>query len=157
METTLHPTADTAVLDKDAEAVLWNPTAAVLWSLLLTPALGAWLLMRNWDRLGQPDKARQARHWFLGMLAIHVVNAVVATAGVLLEREIGMPWWIGLLLWGAWGVSSAYPQISHVEESHGEDYARRAWTVPLLIAVAAHLALPCLAGLYAGLRAVMAA
>lgn len=157
METTLHAPTDTAVHAQDDAARLWNPTAAVLWSLLFSPALGAWLLMRNWERLGERVKARQARFWFVGLLAIYLTNAVVVTVGVLLEREIGMPWWTGLMLWGAWGVQSAYPQISHVEDAHGEDYARQSWSAPLLAAIAAHLALPVLAGIAIGIQAAVGA
>lgn len=157
METTLHPAADAAVPVTDDTAALWNPTAAVLWSLLFSPALGAWLLMRNWERLGERVKARQARFWFVGLLAIQVANAIVATVGVLLEREVGLPWWASVLTWGVWVVGSAYPQISHVEDGHGEEYPRRSSAAPLLIAVAAHLALPVLAGIAAGIHALTVA
>ena len=157
METTLHAPADTAAPVKEDAPALWNPTAAVLWSLLFSPALGAWLIMRNWERLGERVNARQARFWFVGLLAIQVLNAIVVTVGVLLEREIGLPWWVGLLMWAAWIVLSAYPHISHVEDGQGEHYPRQSWALPLLIAVAAHLALPVLAGVATGIQAATGA
>jgi len=73
METTFETTTvDAIVPAKDDTLALWNPTAAALWSLLFSPALGAWLVMRNWQRLGKPDKARQALCWFVGVLVLNL-------------------------------------------------------------------------------------
>ena len=61
--------------DADAAPPLWTPNAAASWSLLFTPAFGAWLHMRNWERLGRPAQARQARYWFAAMLLISLASA----------------------------------------------------------------------------------
>lgn len=31
---------------------LWNPNAAVNWSVLFTPIFGAWIQAKNWKALG---------------------------------------------------------------------------------------------------------
>ncbi|MFN3791788.1 hypothetical protein [Massilia sp.] len=152
METTVAA-ADSVIRD-DGAIVLWNPTAAALWSLALTPAFGAWLHMRNWERLGQPRQARQARCWFAGLLLISLASAVAGAAGALLGRDdLVAPWWSSLVLFGAWVGLSAYPQIRHVDDHHGEGYARRSWAAPLLIGLAAICAIPFAAALIAGYRA----
>lgn len=157
METTLDTASAAAAVGKAEAVTLWNPTAAVLWSLLFTPALGAWLVMRNWERLGKPDKARHARWWFAGMFCICLASYIAAAAGALLGREdLAAPWWSGLVLCGIWCVLSAYPQISHVDDHHGETYARRSWAAPLLIALAANCAIPFAAGVVAGFQAAAA-
>ena len=40
---------------------LWNPNAAANWSLLLSPAFGAFLHMKNWEELGEPAKAAASK------------------------------------------------------------------------------------------------
>jgi hypothetical protein len=135
METTLDTAADAAAAPRDAAPAFWNPTAAALWSLLFSPALGAWLVMRNWQRLGRPDKARGALLWFVGVLALNVGNAVVTTAAALQGREAGLPFWTPIVVFVAWVVLSAYPQIRHIDDRHGEGYARRSWAAPLLVAL----------------------
>ncbi|MDK6077476.1 hypothetical protein [Massilia varians] len=139
----MDKTANSIPISDNQAIALWNPTAAALWSLVFTPAFGAWLHMRNWERLGQPDKARQARYWFAGMLLIAVASYAVGAAGALLRRDdLSVPWWASLALVGAWGAGSAYQQIKHVDDHHGESYARRSWAAPILIGVAATCAMP---------------
>lgn len=153
METTVETVDDVQTSEREAIA-LWNPIAAVLWSLLLTPAFGAWLHMRNWERLGQPDKARQSRYWFAALLLIALASYTAAAAGALLGREdLKLPWWTSLVLFGVWCVLSAYPQIRHVDEQHGESYARRSWAAPIVIGLLAICAIPFVTGLVAGYRA----
>ena len=48
---------------------LWNPNAAANWCLLFTAAFGAYLHMRNWQALGQPDRARASRNWMIAVIA----------------------------------------------------------------------------------------
>ncbi len=103
METTLHPSADGAITAWDETFALWNPTAAALWSLLLSPALGAWLLKRNWERLGHPDKAREAFGWFFLMIGFNLANLGLILAAPRFAWDFdGLPGWVWLALFGAW-------------------------------------------------------
>ncbi len=54
--------------EKTPTIKLWNPTALNWWSLL-TPIFSAWFHAKNWDELGQPEKAKTTRIWFYGLIA----------------------------------------------------------------------------------------
>lgn len=158
MDTTVQESADATLAANTEAAALWNPIAATLWSLLLTPAFGAWLHMRNWERLGQPDKARQGRYWFAAMLLITLGTYALAGAATLLGREdLQAPWWTAIIVFGVWCALSAYPQIRQVDDQRGEAYARRGWLAPVLIGLAANCAIPLAVGIVAGYRAAEAA
>jgi hypothetical protein len=43
---------------------LWNPNAAAGWSLLFSPAFGAFLHARNADAMGRPTEAKANKVWF---------------------------------------------------------------------------------------------
>jgi uncharacterized membrane protein YidH (DUF202 family) len=139
MDTTLNPSAD-EIAARDEAFALWNPTAAALWSLLLSAGLGAWLLARNWERLGHPGKARQARGWFFLVIGFNLANLGLVLAGARFEWEFNaMPGWISLAIFGLWCCLSAYPQIKYADEHIGEGNPRRSWAAPLVIAVVAIL------------------
>ena len=158
METTFETTTvDAIVPAKDDTLALWNPTAAALWSLLFSPALGAWLVMRNWQRLGKPDKARQALCWFVGVLVLNLGNSIVITAAAIQGREAGLPFWAPLVVLLAWIAISAYPQIRHIDDHHGETYARRSWAGPLLIALAILVCVSLLSTVVAGYQSAAGA
>lgn len=56
------PQSDLDTQSKGLENVaLWNPNAAGLWSLLFTPIFGSIIHMKNWNALGQPEKARASK------------------------------------------------------------------------------------------------
>jgi hypothetical protein len=70
------------VQHEDAPA-LWNPGAAASWSVLLSPAFGAFLHMKNWEALGEPDKAAGAKKWvviyLVTILGLAAVSAFLPT------------------------------------------------------------------------------
>jgi len=47
----------------EAAPALWNPAAAASWSLIFSPIFGSWLQMKNWQALGESEKAAKARTW----------------------------------------------------------------------------------------------
>lgn len=116
---------------------LWNPNAAANWSLVFTPAFGAFLHMLNWRALGENDKASSAKAWFiisLVLLAVYVVLGLLlpdATAADRIGRAIGFVYLI------VWYLSTAQSQARYVKEKFGSAYARKGWTRPLLIALGA--------------------
>lgn len=100
---------------------LWNPAAAGSWSILFTPIFGSYLLMRNWDAMGEEGKARGSRNWMIVsilMLALSVITG------------------IGLLYLILWYFAANRPQIQYVNERWGNDYPRQPWGKPLGIAFA---------------------
>ena len=40
---------------------LWNPNAAAMWSLLFSPVFGALVHMKNWQAMGEPEKAAASK------------------------------------------------------------------------------------------------
>lgn len=115
----------------DEAPPLWNPAAAANWSLLFTPVFGAALHMKNWQALGEPEKARQAKGWMIGS----IVYLVIATglAAVLPEtRNVdALMRSAGLAMLLAWYFSSGRAQQKYVKERFGKDYARRGWGKPI--------------------------
>jgi len=119
---------------------LWNPNAAANWSLLFSPAFGAFLHMKNWQALGHHDKAAKSRFWFiLGMVwcACVLVGNIFEFAFPMfrmIERFGG-----GALLF-SWYFFAARAQARYVKESFGSAYPRRGWGLPLLCGFGAFIA-----------------
>jgi len=129
------------VTDVGAEGAqpIWNPNAAASWSLLFSPAFGAFLQMLNWRALGQAQKADDARGWFivsLAMLAVYILIGVFAADAKVadgLSRAVGFAY---LLIWY---FAAGREQAKYVKEKWGKDYPRRGWGRPILIAIGAFI------------------
>lgn len=114
---------------------LWNPSAAFYWSLLFSPIFGAWLHMKNWQALGNAEKARASRNWIIGTIvamAAFIAVAIMLPENKLLDR-IGNV--IGLVLVFAWHSALGKEQRTYVKEHFGKNYERRGWLAPILTAV----------------------
>ena len=124
-----------------AAPALWNPNAAALWCLLFSPVFGAYLQMRNWQALGEPEKAQTSWYWCVGTL---VTVLVLIGVGMVLPDE---HWFqklgnrSGFIMLIAWYMSHGKLQIAYVKERYGKDYPRKGWGAPLGIAVACMVAL----------------
>lgn len=131
------PVRDPALpADAGPAPALWNPNAAASWSLLFTPVFGAWLHMKNWESLGEPDNAAASWRWVQASAAI-LVAMVLLSVLVLDDRVgdlVGRVGGLALLL--SWYYSSARAQASLVLGRYGKAYPRRAWGRPLLLALA---------------------
>jgi hypothetical protein len=114
---------------------LWNPNAAAILSLFFTPVFGALLHMKNWQALGEPQKAAASRGWAIGSAVFIVVWGIVSmflgdsTTVNTFDRAAGL----ALLL--SWYYGNGKPQTSYVLARFGKDYPRRGWAVPILIAL----------------------
>lgn len=120
---------------------LWNPNAASLWGLLLTPTFSAILHMKNWRALGDVARADASKRWAIGtaaftgsitMLALFLPESPGVDA---LLRFSGL----GVLL--AWYYGNGKAQVEHVKQRFGDGYPRKGWAVPLSLGFAAVLAL----------------
>ena len=60
---------------------LWNPNAAANWSLLFTPAFGAYLHAQNWRAMGEQDRASASMRWLFVGLALLAVYFLVGIFG----------------------------------------------------------------------------
>lgn len=121
----------------DAAPALWNPNAAANWSLLFSPAFGAWLHMKNWQALGEPKKAANARIWIIVSLVLIVVLSLAS--GLMPDSKAldAASRSFGLVLLLAWYFSSGRAQAGLVKQRFGKDYPRRGWGQPLLWALGA--------------------
>jgi hypothetical protein len=132
------PKADVAdVVQGQASPALWNPNAAASWSLLFSPVFGAALHMKNWQALGEPEKAAASRVWVIAGIAVFVVLALL---GAFLPDEkaldaISRAVAIGLLL--SWYLAGARHQTAYVKARFGNAYPRKGWLKPLSLAVLA--------------------
>jgi len=120
-----------------ATGTIWNPNAASNWSLIFTPAFGAYLHALNWRTLGEPDRARSAMVWFyfsLGMLFVYTfMGFFIANENAAVGAARGLAF-LYLLIWY---FSAGRAQAKYVKGKFASDYPRRAWSKPLLIGVAA--------------------
>ena len=119
--------------DAGPAPALWNPNAAASWSLLFTPVFGTWLHWRNWLAMGEADRARTARYWFIA--AVVVVLATVALSVLLPTISDGVLRAINIGCLIAWFYGGAKPQVLHVRARFGATYPRRGWIVPILAAI----------------------
>jgi len=126
---------DVVATSVDSAPPLWNPNAAACWSLLFSPAFGAWLHMKNWQALGEPQKAADAKVWVLASIALIAVLSLAS--GLMPDSKAldAVSRSFGLVLLVAWYVSSGRAQTRLVTERFGKAYPRKGWGRPLLIAV----------------------
>ena len=122
--------------DMAVKPSLWNPNAAAMWSLLLTPAFGAYLHASNWRTLDNPQQAKANKFW---VWATFIFMAIIAGTLFLPESEVidkGMrAAGVGLLV--GWYLSLGRSQAQYIKEVLGNRYVKKGWGLPLLIAVGA--------------------
>jgi hypothetical protein len=136
------PKAEVAdIVGERIAPLLWNPNAAANWSLLFSPAFGAFLHMKNWQALGQPNKAASAKVWFVLSLVVLGGLSCASVVGPSSGQQAGFVRLVGFLLLVAWYFGSARGQAAYVKTHFGTNYPRRAWSKPLAGAVLAFLAL----------------
>jgi hypothetical protein len=124
----------------EANAAIWNPVAAACWSLMFTPAFGAYLLMRNWETLGEARQAATARLWFVFSLGLLVVQLLSGAINQRLGTESHLLAWINLLYLLVWCLGAALPQARLLQMRFGTAYPRKRWDQALLCAVIAGIA-----------------
>jgi hypothetical protein len=139
------PQAQVADIDQLASGenapALWNPNAAASWSLIFTPIFGAYLHMRNWEALGQPEKAARSKNWMIGSI---VCALLFVTVPLFLPESkgvdaLGRAFGFALLI--TWYYAIGKSQQAFVLGKFGKAYPRRGWSKPLLAAVGALIAL----------------
>jgi hypothetical protein len=132
------PKAEVADLSQEgAPPTLWNPGAAANWSVLFSPAFGAFLHMKNWQALGEPGKAAAAKKWTVLTLIVLAAGPVASTV---LPGNKSVDPILRLLTFAlliGWYFSSGRSQMKYVKSRFGKLYPRRGWGKPLLIAVLA--------------------
>jgi len=128
------PKSNVADIGRDGVSpAIWNPNSAANWSLVFSPAFGAYLHMMNWEALGEPAKAFVAKVWvWVTLLAIAGMTLAAAFLPNLGYLD-GLSRTVGLVLLLSWYFSSGRSQAEYVKSRYGKDYTRRSWGKPLLL------------------------
>jgi hypothetical protein len=103
---------------------LWNPGAAANWSLLFSPAFGAFLHMKNWKALGEPGKAATAKKWIVLTLIVLAVGPIVDALlpdNKAVDATLRL---LGIVLLFGWYFSSGLAQMRYVKSRFGKRYPR---------------------------------
>jgi hypothetical protein len=138
----MHSSSNPSALGHEpshAQAV-WNPSIAACWSVIFTPAFGSYLLMRNWEALGDQRQAEASRKWFvfsLGLLAVRLLSAAVNTR---LNSQSNLMLWVSWAWLLVWWVGAAAPQARLVRARFGADFPRHGWDYALLLALGGGIA-----------------
>ncbi|NUZ06024.1 hypothetical protein [Piscinibacter koreensis] len=124
------------VVSEEVAPALWNPGVAASWSLLLSPAFGAFLHMKNWQAMGEHEKAATAKGWMIGTLIL-LFCLILASSfwadSKPLERLLSFA---GMGLLFSWYFSSGKAQMAFVKARYGKAYPRKGWLKPMLLALA---------------------
>jgi len=118
-----------------ASPPLWNPRVAVNFSLLFSPVFGAIVQMKNWQALGEAERALKSRNWAIGSLVLlTALNLVDVLALVKFGGGIGRPMALVLLI--TWYYANGKSQYRYMTEKFGAQYPKRPWGQPFLWGVA---------------------
>lgn len=122
-----HPRAQHPARDRVA---LWNPNTAANWSLVFTPAFGAWLHASNWRAIGDHGKAALNMGWFWAAIIFLTIN--LGSIFIPAAQEIeGLRYLVSFLILIIWYFSTAKSQVRYVKETLHESYQKRSWGKPL--------------------------
>lgn len=127
---------------------LWNVIAIGVWSVILTPVFGAFLVRRNWLALGDVAQARVAKRWLVGNLVTLIALLFVQTR---------WPHTFNALLVAhtmIWFTLGAYQQKVRVDQLGGR-FRRRSWFAPLVGGFVGIVAIVVCVGMTFGIFAQM--
>lgn len=115
---------------------LWNPNVAANWSLLLTPAFGAYLHAINWRALDNPERVKANIMWVWVTLVFLAINlgTIFLPESKYVDRIMQLAG-LGILL--GWYFTQARSQVRYIKKAFGNSYVKKRWGLPLLMGVAA--------------------
>jgi hypothetical protein len=116
---------------------LWNPNAAANWSLIFSPAFGAFLHARNAEALGRTREAKANQKWFYATLIFYALLIFTSYIPAIPESSTRF---IALIMLLVWYFRLGAKQIKYVKATCPDGYQRKPWTKPLVIAIAAIIA-----------------
>lgn len=145
----MQSSSDTTALGHKAAhgMALWNPSVAACWSVVFTPAFGAWLLMRNWEVLGDKHQAMQSRKWFVFSVGLLVVRLLSGALNSRLNSQSNLLLWFSWGYLALWWIAAVAPQAKAVRARFGADFPRQGWDYALLLALAGGIAYQLLSAL----------
>ena len=105
--------------------------------------------MKNWRALGEHEKARVQKLWFIGFLTFITTLTLAGLVLPDLPALEAVSKWISLPLLLAWYYLGGKEQRAYIEARYGKDYPRRGWLKPLGAVLLAFVALLVVVGLAA--------
>jgi hypothetical protein len=108
-------------VDREAPA-LWNPDVAGAWSLLFSPIFGSALVRRNWQVLGEKEKARAGTIWLMTSVAVFLFSMLLFPLA-------------GFFYIIVWYFAFQRQQTLYVKERWGKAYPHKGWLIPLGVAL----------------------
>jgi len=118
---------------------LWNPTAAIWWSLLFLP-FGPIIHYLNWKALGEYEKAKNVKSTAIGFCIIVFIIFLIPE-GVIPPYSTGVGMFGGWAAW-SWGwlvktkkYITGKEQVGYVAEKYGIGYEKKSLLIPLIIAL----------------------
>lgn len=115
---------------------LWNPNAAVNWSVVFTPVFGAWLHAKNWKELNEPEKEKQSMYWVYGGILLLII-LIFADASPAIS--------VAYLI--AWYLVSGKKQVQYIKEKNIE-YDKKDWPKPIIFGVVGIVIYVCLSAMF---------
>lgn len=128
---------------------LWNPNAAASWSLIFSPAFGAYLHMKNWQALGNVENAASSKKWIYIYAGFVLLLALVV--GFAPDSKIfdGLSRAAGFALLISWYYAIGKTQITYVKAEFGSTYPKKGWLVPILAGIGIWFAVAFVIGMVA--------
>lgn len=126
------PNSDLDDYDDDYDIPpLYNPKAAMWWSVLLFTPFGAWLHYKNWSALGEEELAKQ-NFWFaIGSLGlIYLAILIEMLTGYQLPRAS-----ISIVPLIAWYQTLGKKQVELLNIEWEGNYERRSMLIAVLVAI----------------------
>ncbi len=132
---------DKKIKTKRGKPKLWNPNAATLWSAVFSTAFGAILHAINWENMGLYDKAKANKTWawsiiILLFVTMNVILIVPPPLNKVIDYSLRFVMFISLFVWY---FTQGKPQVKFVKEKYKNNYEKRRWANPLLIAIGCFL------------------
>lgn len=113
---------------------IWNPNATANWSILLSPTFGSYLQMRNWEILGEPEKAASIEKWLYVSVGVWVIQGLIVwNMPTDVAAKISGP--LNILFLFAWYFSTGKKQCKYVKAKFGSRYTRKPWGAALLCGI----------------------
>ena len=120
--------AETNPSNSPKSPALWTPNALANWSVVISPIFGGILASKNWETLGENEKAKSSMYWVYIHIAFWTVFPFT-----------DLPMQVAIVLLAAWYFMSLRPQAKYVKDTFGENFTKKSWKKPLGIGFSVYL------------------
>ena len=119
----------------DVAPELWNPDSAGALSIFCTPAFGSFLVLKNWQAIGDEKRIRSAKIWFGISVAFFFLGLIIQI--------------FNFLYLFVWYFGSQKRQTIYIRKRWNNVYPQKSWWRPLLVGLLVAVAYYGLTGLLA--------